>query len=183
MKANSKKPGKRQLQRVLAALEEIESHFDMIGMALAYREANVSVTPEPREMERTAESEQSAANENDFDTGEADEITEDDSYDYYSEEAEGYDREDIEIAIDAFLSELHRARLIKKNKKGKLPSFTNVFEDLFGDSTVSRLAKDFEDFVEGYFGFISYEAMLSAREQFVEIRSILRSELANAQKS
>ena len=156
----------RQLQIVIDALEEIDAHFYMVGFSTEADEATVA---------------EAQTGEESVEAPELDAEEEDDSYS--DSEADGmYDREDIEIAIDAFLSELHRAKLIKKNKKGKLPSFSEVFETLFGDVDITGRAREFEEFVKGYFGFVLYEAMCSAREQFVKIQSIAKSELEIAKR-
>jgi len=79
------------------------------------------------------------------------------------------------VAVDAFISSLTGSGVIRKRKGGKTPSFAEVFERLFGpDNEITDKANDFEDFIEGYFGWVSPEDMRSAHEAFVVIQGIVR---------
>jgi hypothetical protein len=90
----------------------------------------------------------------------------------------GFDREDVEIAIDAFLSHLLHKRLIRKDKSGRLPSFAGVFRKLFGeDHQVAKAARNFQDQIVGYFGWIDYENMIGAYAEFLRIQSFIKKEL------
>ena len=90
----------------------------------------------------------------------------------------GFDREDVEIAIDGFLTKLAREGLIRKNKSGRLPSFSAVFEKLFGAGhAMVKTAKEFEEHVAGYFGRIDYENMRAAYSEFLEIKKFIAKEM------
>ncbi len=92
------------------------------------------------------------------------------------EYTDGYDREEIEVAIDEFLSTLLRANIIRKSKSGKEPSFADVFRRLFGqDHEITAKAQSFEEYIKGYFGWIAPEDMRIAHETFLEIQEIVNS--------
>lgn len=154
------KPSIKVLRMVADGLEEINSLFPWEGIAGT---------------EDRTEDEESPLSE-DNDAAEDTTETDDDIYEesYYTA---GFDREDVEIAIDAFLSHLFRKRLIRKNKSGHLPSFAGVFRKLFGDHPICKTADNFETNIKGYFGWISYENMKSAYAEFLEIQAFVKKEL------
>jgi hypothetical protein len=155
---SARRPGKRVLTAISEGLEEIDAHFELSGFS--HRKANPSTGEATEEVE-------------------AESSDEDDS-DYYgeSQEPEYFDREDIEVAIDAFLSQLFQANVVRKSGAGKLPSFSEVFEKYFGDAPeITVKARNFEEYVEGYFGAISPEDMRAAYDEFCEIQEIIRKEL------
>jgi hypothetical protein len=144
---------KQRIKILSTALEEIESAFNWAGFEIPI-------------------------NSTDDDASEAtsDDDDEEDDGDYLEDKV--YDREDIEVAIDEFLSTLKNGGVIKKNKKGHLPSFSGALALVFGeDHDVVKKAKSFEEFIEGYFGNIFYEQMVSAFREFVEITNEVKSEL------
>jgi len=90
----------------------------------------------------------------------------------------GVDREEVEIAVDAFLSHLIQERLIRPADPRRPPSFSEVFETFLGEEhAASKAAETFETCVKGYFGWIDDDSMESARKQFLEIRELIRQEL------
>ena len=95
-----------------------------------------------------------------------------------AQEPEYFDREDIEVAVDAFISHLIQAKVVRKSIGGKFPSFSEVFEKYFGDAhEITVKAKNFEEYVEGYFGAISPDDMSAAHDEFCEIQEAVRKEL------
>lgn len=90
----------------------------------------------------------------------------------------GFDREEVEIAIDAFLSHLLEQKLIRKKKLGGLPSFVDVFEMFFGaNHKIAKVAERFEEHVTGYFGWINSDEMSEAYADFLEIQNFIQQEL------
>lgn len=152
MKKN--RPSRRILDGLTRGLQEIEAYF---GWPVA--DATLENSEQPEEPEEVAD-EDGIGDEEPI--GEAD----DDGY---------FEAEEIEVAVDSFLSYLHENGLIRKNKAGKLPTFYRVFEKFFGeDHEIAKLALTFEEKIEGYFGWISFESMGEARESFIEIFKLVR---------
>lgn len=154
----ARRPSKRVLAAISKGLEEIDAHFELSGFSR--RDAIPSIAEEEVEAESADE----------------------DDSDYYgeSQEPEYFDREDIEVAIDAFLSQLIQANVVRKSGAGKLPSFSEVFEKYFGDAhEITVKAKNFEEYVEGYFGAISPEDMHAAYDEFCEIQKVVRKALGD----
>jgi hypothetical protein len=150
-------PSVRILRIIAAGLEEIEGHFVWEGIARVEADMN-SVEIQPDE----GEYEEDSIYEDSFDTA-------------------GFDREDVEIAVDQFLSHLLRKRVIKKDRSGSLPLFSEVFEQFFGEQhSIARTAASFEDLIEGYFGRIDYENMKAAYDALSEIQKYIRKELETA---
>ena len=157
-----RRPSRQVLEAISDGLDEIEAQFDLSGFSPSAVESVGDKAPV-----------EGAAPIADG-TEEADEDeAEDDSDENY--DGEYFDREEIEVAIDAFISSLIGYGVIRKRKGGKLPSFAEVFEKFFGqDHEITEKANDFEDLIEGYFGWVSPEDMRSAHNAFVEIQDILR---------
>lgn len=165
-------PNRKVLRAINDGLDEIESYLDFSGsIPSANKEAaepipssHVANAPEP--------------GEEDHDQPEAEEGEED--QDEYDIDDQYIDREEIEVALDAFLSQLISAEVIRKPKPGKPPSFAWVFERFFGkDHPVSEDARRFEEFIKGYFGWVSPDNIDSAKEAFLEIREIVRKALTD----
>ena len=151
---------KTALQVILDGLSDIQDHFVWEDFA-------------PEVQIASAE----ASHESDVDDEDSN------PYDRYEEtfETPGYDKEDVEVAVDQFLSSLVRKGLITKDEKGRVPSFSGVFDALLGRKhEISKHARDFEDHVRGYFGWIQYEKMKSAYEALSGIKSALEEALGNA---
>jgi len=154
-------PAIRVLRIIADGLEEIDGHFAWEGIAGI---------------------EDNAAEDSAHDQG-AEESSDENDGDPYEDPfyTAGFDREDVEIAIDAFLSHLLRKKLIRKDKSGRLPSFAGVFEELFGDEhPIAKTADGFEENIAGYFGWIDYENMRAAYTAFLEIRTFIRKEIGDA---
>lgn len=135
-------------------LGEIAAHFEFSGFSNG---AEIE-TEEERPVTEDAESDTDSEEDDDSD---------DHGTDYF-------DREEIEVAIDAFISHLLSEKLIRKSNSGKLPSFSEVFEKFFGKGhEITAKAESFEDYIKGYFGWISPEDMRSAHGEFVEIQEIV----------
>jgi hypothetical protein len=166
-------PNRKVLRALNDGLDEIESYLDFSGsipsanteVAEQIPSSHVADAPEP--------------GEEDDDQPEAEEG--EDDQDEYDIDDQYIDREEIEVALDAFLSQLISAEVIRKPKPGKPPSFTWVFERFFGkDHPVSEDARRFEEFIKGYFGWVSPDNMDSAKEAFLEIREIVKEALTDA---
>ena len=158
-----RRPSPKVLKVIVDGLDEIDSYVPFPGRL---RSESDEVTANP-------EGELSAGDEN-----ESAEYGERDDGDYRTEY---FDREEMEVAIDAFLSALVNAGVIRKSRHRKLPSFSEVFIKFFGqDHEVSKKAESFEDFVEGYFGWISPDDMYRAHEEFLEIYDIVKDAARSA---
>jgi hypothetical protein len=137
-----------KLEVVLAGLEEIEAHFDNEGFS-----GGSSVHGEIKSGHGNISSDESEP---------------EDTYDL----PDVFDAEEIEIAIDAFLSRLIKAKVIKKSKP--TPAISDVFESWLGpDHEIVKAASRFENHVSGYFGWVSYEDMSSAYDYFREMKEAL----------
>jgi|CZKK01.1.fsa_nt_gi hypothetical protein len=152
-----RRPSQKVVDAIAEGLDEIDSYVPFPRRSTA-------------ETETVTESLEDEGNAQDDDAGE--EYGEDDDGDYRTDY---FDREEIEVAIDAFLSALVAAGVIKKGRHGKLPSFSEVFAKFFGqDHEVTKKANSFEDFIKGYFGWISPEDLRKAHEEFLEIYEIVK---------
>jgi hypothetical protein len=157
-------PSKKVLEAISEGLAEIEAYVDFPGLA--------STRSEPEVKEPVSES----------GSAEAGAVQEEESgyEDYYGDDGDndGLEREEIEVAVDAFLSVLLNAGIIRKGKSGEMPSFTDVFKKFFGkDHEITAEAQRFEEYVEGYFGWIGPEEMRSAQVAFSEIQEIVERAL------
>src|SRR5579862_4438292 len=94
-------PTKRELEAISDGLNEIDAYVGFGGL---------STTKSGEEAEGTLHADSAKEELGDDDGG-------DDDY-----STEYFDREEIEVALDAFLSALLSAKVISK-KRGKLPSF------------------------------------------------------------
>src|SRR5277367_556942 len=69
-----------------------------------------------------------------------------------------FEREDVEVGIDVFISTLIQNNVIKQHRRGKQPSLEDVFEHIFGENhEITKTAKSFEEHIEGYFEVVGYE--------------------------
>jgi hypothetical protein len=162
-------PNKRALEEIASALEEIESHFEWQGFPSGSSDKSDEAEGERQSKEAEEEKSETAEDEEEY-FDESDEYT----------GPSVYDREDIEVSIDVFTSELIRKKVITKSKFGERPSFSRVFEGLFGtDHEIAELANSFEEYVEGYFGFVSYDDMAEAQSVLQQIKDIITKEIAN----
>lgn len=162
---NVRHPSRRVLEALSGAFREIEAHFELLGFTPEEPESiSVEAPEEPGEEE---------------DLEEPDEEYE---VEYVDEDESGggvYQREEIEVAIDIFISELIDEKVIKQPKNEKAPSLVSVFERIFGeDHEIVKLIHEFDDNIEGYFGAISYDDMKSACGNVFAIRGIINKELA-----
>jgi hypothetical protein len=163
---SSPRLSKKNVSLIVDALSEIEYHFDQIGMV----EREVTDAPIETKPDLPAEAEDSEGEYLDQDfTEEEDE--------YYSDRI--FQKEEVEIAVDAFLTALFNKKLIKKDRRGGLPSFGESLRRLFGDDDeVVSIADSFEEHIKGYFDCISSEDMSAAYDEFVKIRDIIRRKIA-----
>ena len=103
----------------------------------------------------------------------------DDDEEMEDEEQESYgnasfDREDIEVGIDAFISELIDGGIIRSKSSAKMPGFADVFAKAFGpNDAIVQKASEFEESIKGYFGYVDYDDMTTAKNQLAEIRELL----------
>jgi hypothetical protein len=163
------------LEVISEEFKEIEAVFEMAGFLEGPIEA------QPTEI-RAEQPIGAKVNEENEDDEESQENEENDQYD--EGEAYGvYEREEIEVAVDVFLSELVRegviAKTVTKPKIRSRLSLVSIFDHIFGPvHEISKLAKSFEEDIEGYFGVISYKDMCSAYHKVLDMRRIINSELA-----
>ncbi len=159
-----RRPNTRVLEAIAEGLSEIDAYFGFSGSSIGEIESGderPSVTDDPVDADSAEEDD-----DDDYD---------DDDYDDDDYGTEYVDREEIEVAIDAFLSALLNAEVIRKNRSGKLPSFSDVFMKCFGaDHEIIAKALSFEEYIKGYFGWVSPEDMRLAQEQFSEIKDIVQ---------
>ena len=148
MSRDERQPPKDHVIAILAALEEIESHFEWQGI--------------------------SDVSENERDGSDEQAVSEDDLDDSEASATKVFDAEDIEIAIDAFLSRLIHAEIVQKSKGGGAPSMASVFQRMFGDDhEVAKMAEEFEEHVVGYFGWVSSDDMDEALNSLNQIKALL----------
>jgi len=156
---------KKTLDVVATGLEEIAAYFDMEGFSPNENDMRDRAPEEIVQEDEKVEEEDG------------------DEYDFFSER-EAFPREDIELAIDAFLSHLIQEHLLPKSK-AKAPSFSAVFAKLFGDDhEITKKADDFEEHIKGYFGFVDYPAMITAYSELQNIQGMIKEatrEAADAQ--
>lgn len=158
-----RRPSQKVVNAIAAGLDEIDSY---VGF------------PRNSTIETEAATEASEDEDGAADDDSSEEYSEDHDDDYRTEY---FDREEIEVAIDAFLSELISAGVIKKGRHGKLPSFSDVFVKFFGqEHDITKKAQSFEDYIKGYFGWISPEDMRKAHEEFLEIYEIVKESARSA---
>ena len=153
-------PSEEALEALVTGLEEIEALFQLVG----FSGGKIHPSDETSSEESALEPNSAEDSDDDYDDEDSD------SYGSGS-----FDREEIEVAIDAFISHLIDEKVLKKRTSGKLPSFSEVFGKLFGeDSEVTKTAKNFEEYIEGYFGAITYEDMRAAHCQFLQIQEFIQ---------
>jgi hypothetical protein len=165
MKRPKSKKGKHPRPKVLKAfsegLDELKANFEIEFVGIETPEAENS------QQESTPLSE---ADE------EEDEYGEDEDFAGPST----FDREDIEVSVDVFLSHLVHEGVIKDSKIGEQPSFSEVFERFFGeDHEIAKKARDFEENIEGYFDVVSYDDVRKAYGDLVQMKDIIEAETAN----
>ena len=143
-------PSLKVLEAIAEGLEEILAYF---GWQVSTASGSTSINGEP-EVEENVLDVTDSIDEDEHDEG----------------EEEYFDREEVEVAVDAFISSLSASGVIRENRHGKLPSFGTVFAKFFGDEgEVAVLAGAFENDVKGYMGWISPDEMLSAKKRFMSI--------------
>jgi hypothetical protein len=160
-------PSRRVLEAIDDGLEEIRFYF---GWGNSDTANTASPKGEPNIEEESAPDEDDSLEEED-----EEDYLEGEEYD--DQEGSYIDREEIEVAVDAFISSLLASSVIRKAKSGKLPSFGMVFTKFFGRGDLVDLATAFEDDIEGYMGWISPDEMQSAKKRFIEICEFVRDML------
>jgi hypothetical protein len=151
-----RRPTKKALRALALGLEEIEEHFVWEEFSKADDHGSESGSPQ-------ADDEASD--------------DEDEREDEYLLQTSGFDREDVEIAIDAFISSLIRKKLVPRDES-KPATLSDVFEIfLGGDHEATKTARSFESHIKGYFGIIDYENMSSAYSDLLELQDVLKKEL------
>jgi hypothetical protein len=159
---NLKRLDREAVEEVAKAFEDIESCFDEMGFSdpgsVSAQEQPLFKKPEEDQKQQEAEQEPEDGDE--------------------SFEAEVFQREDVEVAIDLFLSHLIREKVIKKDKRGMRLTLESAFETIFGDNhEIIRLVKEFDEHIEGYFDVIGADDMRSAYEEVLAIRRIINKEI------
>src|SRR5258708_33652744 len=149
---------REKIHALSEALKEIEALFEMMGFGSTPEDA----TQPSKELQEPGDLE-----------------------DGYGEDEDSlasiiFQREEIEVAIDVFLSELARERVIPKYEHGKSPSLEGIFEKIFGEKhKIIEAVQAFEEHIEGYFDLVGYEDVRIAFAELSKIRDILDEELAN----
>jgi len=155
---------KKTLDIVAAGLEEIAAYFDMEGFPSKQEVTSGSVQEEIAEETDVHQVEDGSEFEYGFSRG-----------------REAFPREDIELAIDAFLSHLIQERLLPKTPPGEAPSFSEVIAELFGDDhEITKKADRFEEHIKGYFGFVDYAAMVTAYDELLDIQNMIKQATGEA---
>lgn len=151
-------PGRtKALTAIGNALEEIEAYFELNGFGPIETGAAGGASEE--------------------DGSEADEEQTFESDDE-SSSSWSFDREDIEVAIDVFISRLSDEHIIPKPTLRDKPSLLSVLERFFGRKhEVLEIARSFEKNIKGYFDIVSYDAMAEAHGDLLQIRDIIKREL------
>jgi hypothetical protein len=175
---SKRRASRKTLETINDGLEEIAAYFGW------ERPSTISATDaveEPPASNQKVETEDVHAVEVDEDGEGEEEDDEDEDDEFYEESDSGdgwFEKEEVEVAVDAFISALLSAGLIRKSRSGKLPSFEDVFERFFDeDDEIVELAQSFEENIEGYFDWISREDMDAARDCFLDIRDILQKRI------
>ena len=79
--------------------------------------------------------------------------------------------EQLEVAIDAFLSTLQGKGILKGKRSEELPGFADTFKWLFSDDQeVWDAADNFEQSVTSYFGWIEEDNVSSAYQQLARLK-------------
>jgi hypothetical protein len=167
------RPTKGALEVLSEALKEIEAYFEMVGFPQRKKE-DLPQLPfgngEPQNKEPLEEAP---------DESEAEEETEDGYGD--GDDSSGssvFDREEIEVAIDVFLSDLVKEGILPKYPRNKPPTLQGTFERIFGDDhVIIKTVQSFEEHIEGYFDVVGYDDMEIASNQLAEIRDMINKEL------
>jgi len=140
----------RAIAAIEEAIEEIESYFEMVGFGA----------------EGLGGADQIAQN------GDSDSEEDDGSL-----EESTFDREEIEVAIDVFVSRLAENGIVPKPTLRDRPSLLWVLERFFPPKhRILERARSFEADIKGYFDVVSYDAMARASSELAEIRDILKGE-------
>ncbi len=172
-----RQPTKKTLEALSEALKEIEAYFEMVGFSHRKKD---DVPQLPFE---NVEPQNKKALEEEPDESEAEENAEEETEDGYDEDDDSsggsvFDREEIEVAIDVFLSELVQEGILPKYPRNKLPTLAGTFERIFGeDHPIIKTVQSFEEHIEGYFDVVGYEDMEIASNQLTEIRDMINKEL------
>jgi hypothetical protein len=179
-KRKTRQPSKRVLSVIVDGLEEIRAYFGWSPPSTA----NGHVDPDEDPTGVTSShigrptGDDDGEEGDDEDHGDAD--RDDEGYDeeYDNSYDEYVDREEIEIAVDAFISALIDAEIVRKNHAGKPPSFAEVFGRFFGSQhEITKKAEEFEKYIEGYGGWISPEDIQNAESSLLEIYEIVQTTL------
>lgn len=165
----ARRPSKRALEAVAEAFEEIHSYFDSIG----FPESGKEVIPELAQSPSAGEAQEPEYAENELES----------VWDYYDDggdlaSAQVFQREDVEVSIDVFISRLVDEKIIKKNDPEEKISLAEIFQRIFGkEHEILKLVPDFEEHIEGYFGSIGYDDMKQAYAEVSAIRDIIKKEV------
>jgi len=88
-----------------------------------------------------------------------------------------FDREDIEIAIDVFISHLVQEGIIRKLGPSERPSLSDIVERFFSeDHEISKKAREFEEHIKGYFDLVGYDDMQQAYGLLLEMTGMIQTE-------
>jgi hypothetical protein len=89
-----------------------------------------------------------------------------------------FDREDIEVAIDLFISSLVQAKIVRKLLPGTRPSLADVMERFFGeDHDITQKSQEFEECVKGYFDLVGYDNVRQAYSLVSEMKGMIEEEI------
>ena len=172
-----RQPTKETLEVLSEALKEIEAYFEMVGFSQRKKEGL------PQLSFGNGESQNKKSVEEEPDENAAEENAEEETEDGYGEDDDSsgssvFDREEIEVAIDVFLSVLVQEGILPKYPRNKLPTLEGAFERIFGEShAIIKTVQSFEEHIEGYFDVVGYDDMEIASNQLAEIRDMINKEL------
>jgi hypothetical protein len=164
---------RKRIEAIADALSEIKAHFEFEG--ISFEEPSPAGEPPEAESE-----EKSKAKDEQDEDGYDDDEYDDDSIPGKS----AFEREEIEIALDVFMSRLVEEKVIRQFKPNEQPSFSGIFEKFFDeDHEIVKIAQSFEEHIEGYFDWVHYDDMRAAYGELLQIKDIISKEIAaNAQK-
>lgn len=164
-KTSSKRVSAETLKALLDQLEGLQGLFPERNEE-PYKEASgetPSSVPVPIMAEQSANKEVDSDEEPDFDPDEDD----------YSEK-DTIDAEELEAAVDVLLSEMNSYLADKKEAK----SIQELFALLFGEeSRCVKIAADFEDAINGYFGHLFGKDLDLAEDRLDQLITYVRSRI------
>jgi hypothetical protein len=176
-----KHPKREVLKAVCEGLEEIEGHFEWEGFSNISEEIPHKMEINPAGTPTKPSAQVEVVSVADAEEEEVEPEADEDGFDS-DEDSSGnaiFQREDIEVAIDLFVTHLIHEEIIEEPA-----TLEDVFVGLFGeDHPVIDSVRTFEEHIKGYFGAIAHEDMNIAFGNLAEIRAIVEKEMARHAKN